>query len=155
MKRETIVSFMLGFFSCAIIFFLVSGIFQMTGLIIQNPESPSDHLNETNILLYQDRIIIEISNATISSYADTGSMEPLFDSTASGIRIKPSSADQILVGDIISFRGSSGDLLVHRVIEKGIDSEGVYFITKGDRNIFTDEKIRFEEIEYLTIGVLW
>ena len=41
------------------------------------------------------------------------------------------------------------------VIEKGIDEDGIYFITKGDNNSITDGKIRFEDIEYITVGVIW
>lgn len=54
----------------------------------------------------------------------------------------------------ISFK-KDGDLIVHRVIEKGVDDMGVYFITKGDSNNVSDGKVRFEDIEYKTIGVIW
>ncbi len=46
-------------------------------------------------------------------------------------------------------------LIVHRVVDKGVDSDGVYFITKGDNNNYSDGKVRFEEIEYITIGILY
>ena len=90
----------------------------------------------------------------MSRYAPSGSMRPVLNSKANGIRIKPKSPEQINVGDIVSFRRGM-DLVVHRVIKKGEDSEGVYFITKGDNNDFVDGKIRFKDIKYVTVGVIW
>ena len=81
-------------------------------------------------------------------------MKPLFDHSSNGIRIKPVSEDDINIGDIITFK--EGNLLIiHRVIEKGIDNNGVYFITKGDNNFVSDGKIRFKDIEYKTIGIIY
>ena len=79
---------------------------------------------------------------------------PVLDKGANGIRIKPATEDDVHVGDIISFR-QDGYLIVHRVIDKGTDEQGIYFITRGDNNNVTDGKIRFEDIEYVTIGVIW
>ena len=47
------------------------------------------------------------------------------------------------------------DLIIHRVTERGEDSDGIYFITQGDNSNITDGKIRFEDIKYVTIGVIW
>ena len=47
------------------------------------------------------------------------------------------------------------DLIIHRVIEKSEDSDGIYFITQGDNSNATDGKIRFNEIKYVTIAVIW
>jgi hypothetical protein len=44
---------------------------------------------------------------------------------------------------------------VHRVIDKGIDEKGVYFVTKGDNNSVVDGKVRFKDIEYVTIAIIW
>ena len=99
-------------------------------------------------------VILRVSNTTLSNYADSGSMKPVFDKGANGIRIVPRSEDDIKVGDIISYRFGN-ILVVHRVVERGIDSEGTYFIVQGDNNILGDGKIRFEDIEYVTIGVIW
>ena len=125
----------------------------LTGLVTLETSTPSDRISEENIFLYDNEIILKIPNATISNYADTGSMKPIFDKGASGIRIVPKGSSDIEVGDIVSFR-YSGNLVVHRVIKKGVDKDGVYFITKGDSSL-TKEKIRFEDVEYITIGILW
>jgi len=126
-------------------------LFSLTG---KTTSSPSDFIEKDKILVYPEKVVINIPGATISSYQDTGSMEPVLDSNSNGIRIKPESEQEIQVGDIVTFR-KQDILIVHRVIEKGVDSRGVYFVTKGDNNNFNDGKIRFSDIEYLTIGILY
>ncbi len=46
-------------------------------------------------------------------------------------------------------------LIIHRVVEIGEDEQGTYFITKGDNNFFSDGKVRFGQIKYVTIGVIY
>lgn len=150
--------FLTGFFSAQIFsnssfvfetplssFFAVRNVFE---------EPPSDFISEDNILIYPDKIVINVPGATISRYEATGSMRPVLDKGANGIRIKPPSEDSINVGDIVSFQDNNY-LVVHRVIEKGIDENGIYFITKGDNNNFTDGKIRFKDIRYITVGLIY
>ncbi len=147
--------FSLGFFSYPLLVQYTNGIiespFSLTGKAVS---SPSNFIEKDRILVYPEKVIINIAGATLSSYENTGSMEPTLDSNSNGIRVKPESAQEIEIGDIVSFR-KNGILIVHRVIEKGIDSQGVYFVTKGDNNNFKDGKIRFSEIEYLTIGIVY
>ncbi len=123
-------------------------------LDFSSAKTPSNFLNKEDIELYDDKIIINIKNASISKYASTGSMEPLLDENSNGIRIIPESEQDISIGDIITFEKNK-DLIVHRVIDIGSDEKGTYFITKGDNNSSSDGKIRFENIRYLTIGILW
>ncbi|MDD3993611.1 MAG: hypothetical protein PHX15_00225 [Candidatus Nanoarchaeia archaeon] len=156
LKLESILIFFIGFFSCATVFsfiFFSNGEipFSLNGNVAL---SPSNWLNKENIMVYNDKIVIYVDNASLSSYQPTGSMRPLLDSGANGIRIKPKSVQEINNGDIISFR-KNGMLIVHRVVDKGVDSEGIYFITKGDNNNYSDGKVRFEDIEYITIGILY
>ena len=141
--------------------FVASGIVQNSGIelpagILQYGSNnvPSDRLTEDNIEIYDNKVVINVEGASISEYADTNSMLPIIDEGANGIRIQPKSEDEIKVGDIISFE-QDGMLIVHRVVEIGEDSEGKYFVTKGDNNAFSDGKIRFEQIRYVTIGVLY
>lgn len=117
-------------------------------------KAPHDWITEENIHIYQDKIILDIPGASISRYADTGSMKPLFDKGANGIRIVPSSEDQIQIGDIITFE-KEGLLIVHRVIATGEDDEGKFFITQGDNNDASDGKIRFKDIKYVTVAVVY
>ena len=160
MKSKYILAFLLGFFSCAFLFYGFSysnlEVPFGTGLVSLNKDvvAPSDWVSEDDIIIFDDMVILRVSNTTLSNYADSGSMKPVFDKGANGIRIVPRSEDDIKVGDIISYRFEN-ILVVHRVVERGIDSEGTYFIVQGDNNILGDGKIRFEDIEYVTIGVIW
>jgi len=121
---------------------------------LNNGNAPSDFIKEEQIKVYEDRIVIYVDDASLSKYASTGSMKPVFDKGANGIRVEPSSEEDIHIGDLISFNNKE-KLIIHRVIEKGVDNQGTYFITKGDNNSITDGKIRFKDIKYVTIGVIW
>jgi len=117
-------------------------------------KAPSDFIKESQISITKDKIIINVADASLSAYAPTGSMVPLFDEGANGIRVVPKSEDEISVGDIVTYQKDS-ILIVHRVVQKGEDTEGTYFITQGDSNDYADEKIRFSDIKYKTIGILY
>ena len=156
---ENILVFAIGFISCVFIFSLFSyfSIEKPLGIDIlsyKNNVAPSDFIKESQIQVYEDKIVINLNGSSLSRYADTGSMKPILDENSNGIRIMPENENQINVGDIITFKQGS-DLIVHRVIEKGFDSQGTYFITKGDNNSISDGKIRFSQIRYKTIGILW
>ena len=157
--KTHILTFMLGFISCLLLFFgftyLGSNVPFGTGLVTLSDNAvPSDWISEDDITLFEDMIVLRISNATISSYADSGSMKPIFDEGANGIRIVPKNEREIDVGDIVSYKFEDF-MVVHRVIEKGVDDGGTYFIVQGDSNFLDDGKIRFEDIEFVTIGVIW
>jgi|TARA_B100002003_G_scaffold250246_1_gene288975 hypothetical protein len=155
MVKKSIFIFMGGFISSMILFYFILFLApSFTGFSTFESNSPPNHVNWEDIILMNDRIILKIPNATLSNYKDTGSMGPFLNVDANGIRIVPSSEENINVGDIVSYR--IGDfLVVHRVVEKGIDSEGGYFILQGDNNLVSDGKVRFSEIEYVTVGVIW
>ena len=161
MKLEILIIicvFLLGFFSCYV-FNQIDNSYEIP--VLKNIgfgnfdlEAPSDFVSEENIEVLDDRVIIYLDDASLSRYAPSGSMVPVFNEGANGIRVRVGSVDEINVGDIITFK--EGDLLiVHRVIEKGVDSKGIYFITKGDNNNIDDGKVRFEDIKYKTVGVIW
>ena len=107
-----------------------------------------------NVEIYPDKIVIKIENASIGRYAPTGSMLPTLNENTIGIKVVPMSEDDINAGDIVSFR-KDGILIIHRVVEKGTDKNGTYFITKGDNNLFNDGKIRFDDIKYKTIMLIY
>jgi len=148
--------FLLGFLSANLAgLYLVYGS-EMPFAIASNAskKAPNDLISENQIEVLPNKIIINVEGASLSRYAPTGSMKPVLDEGSNGIRIKPASEDDIDVGDIISFR-NEGYLIVHRVIDKSFDEQGVYFITKGDNSLLNDGKVRFKNIEYITIGVIW
>lgn len=151
--------FLIGFLSCVLINFVFAEIEKPLiigglSLISAGIEAPGDWIKESQIHVYDNAIAIDIDGASLARYAPTGSMKPVLDKDSTGIRIAPKSEEQIKIGDIITFE-QDGQLIVHRVIEVGQDSEGTYFITKGDNNNVTDGKVRFKDIRYVTIGILW
>jgi len=117
-------------------------------------ETPGDWIQENQIHVYENAIVIDVEGASLGKYAATGSMNPVLNQYSNGIRIVPKSEEQIGIGDIITFE-QDNQFIIHRVIDKGEDKDGVYFITKGDNNNVTDGKIRFQDIKYVTIGMLW
>jgi hypothetical protein len=123
----------------------------------EEKSSPTNYINESQIEIQDNKIIIHINRARIGRFANTSSMMPVINENANSIEIIPSTPEQIYVGDIITFEQASQDsiLIVHRVIETGYDENGWYAITKGDNSQATDGKIRFEQVRYITIGILY
>jgi signal peptidase I len=117
-------------------------------------KTPSSFISDKNITADKDKVIISVENPILTKYKDSGSMVPVLDRGTTGINVKPKTEDDIHIGDIISFR-QGGNIIVHRVIEKGVDSFGVYFITKGDNNNLDDGKIRFEEVDSILVGLVY
>lgn len=150
--------FLFGFLSANLIsYYLVYGVENpfSNGLgLSDGNKAPQDFIKENQVQIYDDKVVINIKGASMSKYAATGSMKPTFDENANGIRIVPKSEDEINIGDIITYQ-SKDSLIVHRVIEKGTDREGTYFIPKGDNNSISDGKVRFKDIKYVTIAIIW
>lgn len=148
-----ILAFITGFLAC----YLTSNIYNTetpySGLANLQGQ-PGDWVKENNIQVFNDKIVIYVDNAILSRYAGTGSMLPTFGDSANGIRIIPNSAEEIKIGDIVSFERNNL-MVVHRVVEKGTDENGTWFVTKGDNNSESDEKIYFENIKYVTIGIIY
>lgn len=153
--------FFIGFVSCMLFFSVLSaGLEQplsfsgLNLLLDYNIQAPRDWVDKNQIDVYEDFVVIRVPGASVSSYADTGSMRPVLDAGANGIRIVPESEDKIDIGDIVTFK-QGNYLIVHRVVDKGTDQNGTYFVTKGDFNDIDDGKVRFEDIRYVTVGVIW
>ena len=146
-----VLGFLIGVVLTSALFIQFSSFPKTTGNVIL---APTGNIQNDNITVYADRIVIRVPNATISNYEPTGSMTPLIDSNAHGIRIVPRTEDEINIGDLVSFN-MSGRMIVHRVVQKGQDSQGTFFVTRGDNNELNDEMIRFSDIEYKTIGILY
>lgn len=154
-----IILFAIGFLSCMLFNLAYRGTevpLILGGLVVSGGDAsaPGDWIKESQIHVYENAIVIDLDGASLARYAPTGSMKPVLDTDSTGIRIIPESESQINMGDIVTFE-QDGQLIVHRVIEKGTDKEGIYFITKGDNNDVTDGKIRFTDIKYITVGILW
>ncbi|MFH1249167.1 MAG: S26 family signal peptidase [archaeon] len=113
-----------------------------------------ERINTSQIQMEPDRIIINIDNTSISKYGNTSSMIPLINENSKGITVEPKSANDIKMGDIITYE-FNGELIVHRVINIGEDANGWYCIVKGDNTQVSDGKIRFEQIKSILIGILY
>lgn len=117
--------------------------------------SPADHVAESQIKVYKNKIELDIQNAIWSKFTDTNSMDPLLDAGSNGLEIVPENAEQINLGDIVSYESKDG-IIVHRVIEINKDENGTYFILKGDNNPEQDPgKVRFEQIKGVVVGVIY
>ena len=149
--KLAILGFFIGVVLTSALFIQFYNSSSLTGNVIS---TPTGNIQNNNITVYSDRIVIRVSNATISNYENTGSMTPLIGSSAHGIRIVPQSEDEINIGDLVSFN-MSGKMIIHRVIFKSQDSQGVFFITRGDATQIEDPPIRFSDIQYKTIGILY
>ena len=119
--------------------------------------SPNDWVKESQIHVYKDRIILDVQDASWAKFTDTNSMDPIFDVESNTIEVKPENPDDLQVGDIISFWSTTiGTTVIHRIVEIGEDSEGIYFVTKGDNNLYRDsEKVRFEHIKGVVVGIIY
>jgi hypothetical protein len=119
--------------------------------------SPNDWVKERQILVYDSQVILDIQNAEWASFTDTHSMEPVLSARTNAIEIVPKNADQIKVGDIVSYESKYADgIIIHRVIEKNEDADGVYFIFKGDNNPTSDPgKIRFDQIKRVVVAIVY
>ncbi len=147
------IMFLVGFLSCMLITF--AEVEMPLGINFNSEiEAPGDWIKESQIHVYENIVVIDIEKASLSRYAPTGSMLPVLDKDSNGIRIVPENEEQIEIGDIITFE-QDNQLIVHRVIEIGTDNEGTYFITKGDNNNVIDGKVRFRDIKYVTIAIIW
>ncbi len=155
---EIILIFALGFLSA----YFINYSTELVG--VENPisfiskgskDAPTDYLSLRDIQIQDGKIIINVGGGlSVSKYADTGSMLPVLDENTNGIKIVPKTEDDINIGDIITFERDDF-LIVHRVIRKGTDSQGTYFITKGDNNLFSDGKVRSKDIKYKTIMLVY
>ena len=117
--------------------------------------SPSNHIKEKQIEVYDNFAVIQVDNLFWAKFSDTNSMDPLIDKDTNSLEIKPKSTDEIRVGDIISY--SFYDItIIHRVIRIGEDEFGWYAVAKGDNNPEPDpEEVRFSQVNGVVIGILY
>ncbi|MBU2638615.1 MAG: signal peptidase I [Nanoarchaeota archaeon] len=119
--------------------------------------SPSDTVSESQIQVYDTKVIITIPGAEWASYTNTKSMEPVLNENAHGIEIVPKSIEDIHIGDIVAYETKYNRIpVVHRVVDIKKDELGAYFVLKGDNNMKADaEKVRFSQIKYKLVAVIY
>lgn len=124
----------------------------------QLPEKPSPYsrVNQSQIEVYQDKIVIHVNNSEWATFTDTNSMDPVFDTGNYAIEVKPNSTADINVGDIIAYNDGNGDVIIHRVISIGQDQSGWYAMAKGDNAPDADNlKVRFDQVKDVVVMVIY
>ena len=119
--------------------------------------SPIDRIMEEQILVLKDKVVLNIQNAEWASFTDTNSMDPIIDAGANAIEVVPESEDEINVGDIVAYESDYAEgTIIHRIVYKGQDEKGTYFVIKGDNNPVSDPgKIRFEQIKKVVVAIIY
>ena len=119
--------------------------------------SPKDRITDDKIQIYKDKIEIKVDNATVASYEDSNSMDPLLDKEANGIEVIPENENDIEIGDVIAYEANwTNGIVVHRVVNISKDDYGIYFVTRGDNNPANDpQRVRFKDIKFILIGVIY
>ena len=136
----------------------------MTGAVIDTPQTfgarsdlpmPHDRISEEQIIVTNDRVVLDVRDASWSRFTDTGSMSPFLDLGANAIHVAPRYPEELKAGDIISYR-IAGITIIHRILATGYDERGWYAITKGDANPSSDPfKVRFDQIERVLIAIIY
>ena len=124
---------------------------------VDEKPSPKDRISEDQIRVTKDRIEINLKDAQWASFTDTNSMDPIIDSEAHAIEIIPEKEKDIQVGDIVAYESEYADgSTIHRVIYKGEDEKGTYFIMKGDNNPTSDPgRVRFSQITRVVVAIIY
>ncbi len=120
--------------------------------------APKDRIDDKNIQVFNDRVIIDLKDLqgrkiSWSAFADTESMVPTLDKGCNGLEFIPNTPQDLHIGDMIAFEQNKR-LIIHRIQKIGQDQDGWFAITKGDNNKFTDGKVRWSEIKYVTFGII-
>ena len=135
---------------------LTQPFFGIIGLNAKEIPSPADHVDESDIVVYPDRVTFYVEDPRWTGFYDTNSMDPLLDAESDVIEITPGSEEDINVGDVVSYVTEDGYDVVHRVIEIDEDEQGTFYTTKGDNNIDKDpEKVRYEQITGIIVAVFY
>ena len=147
----------LGFLLFAI-FFLIIG--------YSLGESVSDNENAkffSSKIVHEDSITGTIINSekylcvqdVLAVHFEGDSMQPVhFDGYIGLVRLV-NDYDSLEIGNIIIFDGGFGYMVAHRIVDIGEDAHGLYFVTKGDNNNYSDGKIRPDKVHSVVVGVLY
>lgn len=125
--------------------------------IVVSPLTPTSRINQSDISVYREYVQINIPNMQWAEIASTNSMLPVLNGATHVLQKEPTNPEELVVGDIISYRVPSSEFrIIHRIISINTDEDGWYAITKGDNNQIPDpEKVRFEQIERVLVAILY
>ena len=123
--------------------------------ILENPSK----ISRNEMHFFHNGTQIDLDNYTWVYFNDseTVSMYPAIKKNSHAIGLEVEQNTQINIGDIVLFKVAGiNDNYVHRVIERGYDDYGEYFITKGDNNRKKDNvKLRRSHISYIIAAVIY
>ncbi len=124
---------------------------------VEERPSPKDRISEEQIRVSKDKIEINLKNAEWAEFADTNSMDPIIDSEAHAIEIIPQNEEELQTGDIVAYESEYAEgSIIHRIVFKGEDEKGTYFVMKGDNNPTSDPgKIRFSQIKRVVVAIIY
>ena len=120
-----------------------------------NISYPKFHINSDRIRVFNNSVVLSLSNVDWSRVENTSSMLPLLRYN-SFILEKKIDYKALKKGDIITFYYPKCRCkVVHRIVDIGYDNEGWYAITKGDNNNYTDGKIRKDQVLGVVFGIIY
>lgn len=137
---------------------------QVTSDIITNqPISyPCHRIDYEQIKVYPMQVMIHQDNIIHSGVLNTNSMLPTITSESTILLKKPTSIQDVCIGDIIYYKTNNctfpkSEFVLHRVISQNEDILGIYYNAKGDNNgnVIDNCKIRYEDIKYVVVGILY
>ena len=144
----------------AIAFFLLGSSIASVPAIPEERIAVSDALVESTqrvsfnaIKVYPDEIVIEYPGLKYAKI-NSNSMAPVITDKSVVFEKVPSSADEIQIGDIISFYEPSVDSIVLHLVVEIVEQNGtVYYSTKGVANEEVDEwLVPFENVKGIMVG---
>lgn len=124
---------------------------------IRDRPSPQNFFNTSQIKVYKDKVILEVEDVVWAGFEDTKSMLPVINKDSNALQVVPNCPDDIHLGDIVSYKSHyASGIIIHRVVHIDFDSEGVYFVLKGDNNPSSDPgKIRCSQIQRKVIAIIY
>ncbi|MBW3014069.1 hypothetical protein KY335_02400 [Candidatus Woesearchaeota archaeon] len=123
--------------------------------LIPERDSPGDYIKEYQIHVYPDKVTFDVQQPILAAFADTNSMDPVFDAQHNAIEVVPQRTTDVQVGDMVSYKTAYGSI-IHRVKEVGQDEDGWYAIFQGDNNPVPDPgRIRFDQIQRKIIAIIY
>lgn len=116
-----------------------------------------DRVSQDQIHVYNSRVELDLAGVKFAPISGTNSMLPLLHSGAHSLELDVEDVTTLKLGDIISYRNPYlGKMIIHSIVEIGVDDSGWYAITKGLSNDLPDEhKVRASWVEGVLIGVLY
>ncbi len=153
--QKTIIISLLTLLFFSILVISLTEMNSVTNNFSQPTITPSDRISQDQIKVYQNQIVLNIKDASWATFTPTGSMKPLFDEKSNALEVKPTSPNDIKLGDIIAYKSDDG-IIIHRVISIQQDDLGIYYIVKGDNNQTADpQKVRFAQIQGVVVAIIY